>query len=110
MGAGRPDGSCAGLSGSLAAAEAEGGDVRGMQSAAILIRGGSTGRLLDLSTEPLVFDLRVDEHQDPVTEPGRLIQLRRADLVSRAGDKTLAAGDRQASLPRALVRGASACP
>lgn len=84
----------------LAAAQEQGGDLRGMQSAAILIRGGETARLLGIAPDRAVFDLRVDEHEDPLSELGRLIRLRRADLVSRAGDKALEAGDTPTALER----------
>ncbi len=84
----------------LAAAQAQGGDIRGMQSAALVIRGGATAKLLGFAAGRAVFDLRVDEHQDPVTELGRLIRLKRADLVSREGDKALEAGNKAAALAR----------
>ena len=59
----------------LEAAEAEGGDVRGRQSAALLVVSGQDpGR-------PWVdrrFDLRVEDHPTPVAELRRLVQLARA--------------------------------
>lgn len=82
----------------LAAAQAEGGDIRGTQSASLLIRGGATARLLGFAPGRAVFDLRVDEHHDPVEELGRLIRLRRGDLISRQGDKALEAGDKANAL------------
>ena len=59
----------------LDAAEAEGGDIRGRQSAAILIVGAeNTGRpWIDR-----VLELRVEDHPEPLKELRRLIDLRRA--------------------------------
>ncbi len=60
------------LMAALRAAEGEGGDMRGRQSAALLVVPGEG--------EPWTrrFDLRVDDHRDPVTELGRLLALARA--------------------------------
>jgi uncharacterized Ntn-hydrolase superfamily protein len=84
----------------LSAAQKEGGDIRGMQSAAILIRGGSTARVLGLSPTRALYDLRVDEHSHPLAELERLIRLRRADILSRHGDKALEGGDTNTALAR----------
>jgi uncharacterized Ntn-hydrolase superfamily protein len=66
----------------LDAAEAEGGDVRGRQSAALLIVGG---RRTQTPWEQVLFDLRVEDHPDPLRELRRLSELRRAyDRVERA--------------------------
>jgi uncharacterized Ntn-hydrolase superfamily protein len=56
----------------LAAADAAGGDRRGRQSAALLVvrAGGGYGGGNDRW-----IDLRVDDHEDPVTELGRLLEL-----------------------------------
>ena len=55
----------------LKSAETKGGDIRGKQSAAILIvRGEATGRLQD----DRVLDLRVDDSTDPLIELERLIK------------------------------------
>jgi uncharacterized Ntn-hydrolase superfamily protein len=56
----------------LAAAQAAGGDRRGQQSAALLVveRDGGYGGLSDL-----LVDLRVDDHERPVTELARLYQM-----------------------------------
>lgn len=70
----------------LAAAEGEGGDVRGRQSAAIIIvNAEATGK-------PWVdrrFDLRVEDHPTPVEELKRLVQLQRAYLHMNAGDAAI---------------------
>jgi len=67
----------------LRAAQAEGGDIRGQQSAAILIvKGKPSGQ----PWNDRLFDLRVEDHPDPLRELGRLIQLRRAYLLMDEGD------------------------
>ena len=67
----------------LEAAEAEGGDVRGRQSAAIIVvRRTNTGRpWLDRR-----FDLRVEDNPAPVVELRRLVTLQRAYLKLNEGD------------------------
>ncbi|HXG18177.1 MAG TPA: DUF1028 domain-containing protein [Methylomirabilota bacterium] len=58
----------------LDAAEAEGGDRRGKQSAAMLIvRARSTGKLW----VDRVVDVRVEDHVDPVNELRRLVEIHR---------------------------------
>ncbi len=67
----------------LEAAEAEGGDARGRQSAAVLVVSGQpTGKPWIDRT----FDLRVEDHPRPVEELKRLVQLQRAYLHMNAGD------------------------
>ena len=67
----------------LDAAEAEGGDIRGRQSAALLVvKGRSSGR----PWADKVFDLRVEDHPDPLAELRRLVQLQRAYNHMSAGD------------------------
>jgi len=74
----------------LEAAEGEGGDIRGRQSAAILIVSGApTGR----SWEDRLFDLRVEDHPDPVTELRRLVTMQRAYLKLNEGDGWVTKGD-----------------
>lgn len=73
----------------LRAGEAEGGDIRGRQSAAILIvKGKPSGR----PWEDRVFDLRVEDHPAPLDELGRLIRLRRAYILMDRGDGFVTAG------------------
>jgi uncharacterized Ntn-hydrolase superfamily protein len=74
------------LMAALAAAEAEGGDLRGRQSAALRV---VSPRAAD---EPL-FDLRVDDHPDPVSELGRLVTARRAYRRVDLADELAASGD-----------------
>lgn len=72
----------------LRAAEAEGGDFRGRQAAAILVvPGKSEGR----PWAERSFDLRVEDHPDPVVELGRLAKLQRAYLLMNDGDGFAAA-------------------
>jgi len=59
----------------LEAAEAEGGDIRGKQSAAMLVVSGTpTGR----EWEDRVIELRVEDSADPLPELRRLLRVRRA--------------------------------
>ena len=74
----------------LEAAEAEGGDIRGRQSAAMVV---FTGRPTGRSWEDRTIDLRVDDHPEPVVELGRLLRLRRAHQAALPGD---VAGHRRA--------------
>ena len=74
----------------LEAAEREGGDLRGSQSAALLV---VAGRASGDPGEDLVADLRVDDHRDPVGELRRLLGLHRAYRRAEAGDELAAAGD-----------------
>jgi uncharacterized Ntn-hydrolase superfamily protein len=67
----------------LEAAQSEGGDIRGKQSAAILVvRGAATGNLW----EDRVMDLRVEDHPEPLKELSRLIQVYRAYEHMNNGD------------------------
>ncbi|WP_424358850.1 DUF1028 domain-containing protein [Methanocella sp. MCL-LM] len=74
----------------LEAAEAAGGDIRGRQSAAlVVVSGQSTGK-------PWVdrrFDLRVEDHPEPVAELKRLVRLQRAYLHMNAGDLAVEKND-----------------
>jgi uncharacterized Ntn-hydrolase superfamily protein len=79
----------------LDAAEAEGGDLRGRQSAAlVVVASRGSGR----PTEDRLLDLRVDDHSEPLRELRRLLQLRRAYARVDRGDELAARGDSQAAL------------
>lgn len=79
----------------LEAAQAEGGDIRGQQSAAILIvRVEATGD----PWRDVVMDLRVDDHPRPLSELRRLLERHRAYQAMNAGDEALAEGDFAAAL------------
>jgi len=70
----------------LEAGQAAGGDVRGQQSAAlVVVTGEPTGRPWADRT----FDLRVDDHPGPLEELRRLIVLQRAYNHMNAGDKAM---------------------
>jgi uncharacterized Ntn-hydrolase superfamily protein len=74
----------------LDAAEAEGGDIRGRQSAAILIvKGTSSGR----PWADRVFDLRVEDHPQPLVELRRLVGVQRAYNHMNAGDDCVSRRD-----------------
>jgi len=74
----------------LEAAEAEGGDIRGRQSAAIVVvRVASTGK----PWEDRLFDLRVEDDQNPVAELRRLVWLQRAYQKLNEGDMWLTKKD-----------------
>ncbi len=67
----------------LEAAQGEGGDIRGQQSAALLVAGPKdTGR----PWADFTFDLRVDDHAEPVKELRRLLQTSRAYAAMNEGD------------------------
>jgi uncharacterized Ntn-hydrolase superfamily protein len=68
----------------LEAGQKEGGDLRGQQTAAIIIVSGtSTGR----PWKDRIFDLRVEDSPEPITELKRLVRLQRAyRLALKAGD------------------------
>jgi uncharacterized Ntn-hydrolase superfamily protein len=79
----------------LEAAEREGGDIRGRQSAALVVVAPSAS---GQPTEDRPVDLRVEDHPDPVTELRRLVALRRTYLRVEAGDDLAATGDIQGAL------------
>ncbi|MBI5958938.1 MAG: DUF1028 domain-containing protein [Chloroflexi bacterium] len=78
----------------LAAAQAEGGDIRGMQSAALKVVPGEVGQP-DWHTD---YDLRVDEHENPVVELARLVRLRRSQVIDQRGYEALKDGKRDQAL------------
>jgi uncharacterized Ntn-hydrolase superfamily protein len=74
----------------LDAAQAEGGDIRGRQSAAIVVvKGTPSGR----PWADRVFDLRVEDHPDPLAELRRLVGVQRAYTRMTAGDDCVALKD-----------------
>ncbi|UCF07053.1 MAG: DUF1028 domain-containing protein [bacterium] len=74
----------------LRAAEEAGGDIRGRQSAAIMIvRGVSTGE----PWSDVIMELRVEDHPEPVQELERLVTLNRAYTYENKGDEAMAEGD-----------------
>ncbi len=74
----------------LEAAESVGGDIRGKQSAAILVvRGESTGKVW----KDRLVDLRVEDHADPITEIKRVLKVHRAYEHMNKGDLAVEHGD-----------------
>ncbi|MDX1660714.1 MAG: DUF1028 domain-containing protein [Gemmatimonadota bacterium] len=74
----------------LEAAQAEGGDIRGRQSAALLVVDG------DPTGKPWVdriYDLRVEDHPEPLVELRRLLHLARAYREMNAGDEAMTVND-----------------
>jgi uncharacterized Ntn-hydrolase superfamily protein len=78
----------------LEAAQAEDGDIRGMQSAALKVVSGDKN---DAEWRTL-YDLRVDEHETPVIELARLVRLRHAQTIDERGYQNLKDGNRAAAL------------
>lgn len=79
----------------LKAAESSGGDIRGRQSAAILVvRGESTGKIW----QDRLIDLRIEDHHDPVNELERLLKLYRAYEHMNNGDLAIEKGDEEGAL------------
>jgi uncharacterized Ntn-hydrolase superfamily protein len=72
----------------LEAAEREGGDIRGRQSAAlVIVKAKGTGK-------PWVgadrsYDLRVDDHPQPIAELKRLVRLQKAYTHANRGDELM---------------------
>jgi len=74
----------------LDAAQAEGGDIRGRQSAALLVvRGKSAGE----PWQGRLVDLRVDDDPQPLAELRRLLTLHRAYDEMNQGDDAVAKND-----------------
>lgn len=74
----------------LEAAQNEGGDIRGKQSAAlIVVSATSTGK----SWIDRTFDLRIEDHPEPIKELRRLVTLQRAYQHMNEGDLAVEHGD-----------------
>jgi uncharacterized Ntn-hydrolase superfamily protein len=79
----------------LEAAQEVGGDIRGRQSAAlIVVTGKPTGR----AWSDRIFDLRIDDHAEPIKELRRLVTLQRAYNHMNAGDLATEKGDNDGAL------------
>lgn len=79
----------------LEAAQKEGGDIRGKQSAAILIvKGESSGK----PWSDRVMELRVEDHPEPVKELRRLVAVHRAYDHMDEGDREMAVNNLQGAL------------
>ena len=79
----------------LDAAQAAGGDIRGRQSAALIVASGTP---TERPWADRVFDLRVDDHAEPLKELRRLVTLQRAYNHMNAGDLAVEKNDNAAAL------------
>jgi uncharacterized Ntn-hydrolase superfamily protein len=79
----------------LDAAQAVGGDIRGRQSAALII---VEGKRQNNPWEGRIFDLRVDDAAEPLKELRRLVVLQRAYNHMNAGDLAVEHKDNEAAL------------
>jgi len=74
----------------LEAAQAEGGDIRGKQSVALLVVSGD-------NSEPAwggrIFDLRIEDHAEPLLEMRRLLTMARAYQLMNKGDEHMTNGE-----------------
>jgi uncharacterized Ntn-hydrolase superfamily protein len=79
----------------LESAETVGGDIRGKQSAAILIVGGKEA---ENKWEDRLIDLRVEDHEHPVKELSRVLKLYRAYKHMDDGDLAMEHSDMETAL------------
>jgi uncharacterized Ntn-hydrolase superfamily protein len=79
----------------LDAAQAAGGDIRGRQSAAIIV---VTGKPTGQAWKDRIFDLRVDDSPQPLLELRRLVKLQRAYNHMNAGDLAVEKKDNEGAL------------
>jgi len=83
------------LMAALEAAEKEGGDIRGRQSAAIIVVNGKPS---GQAWRDRIVDLRVEDHPDPIAELKRLVKLHRAYEHMNRGDEYMAQDDVESAL------------
>lgn len=79
----------------LDAAQAAGGDIRGRQSAAMIV---VTGKPTGQAWKDRIFDLRVDDSPQPLRELRRLVKLQRAYNHMNAGDLAVEKKDNEGAL------------
>jgi uncharacterized Ntn-hydrolase superfamily protein len=84
----------------LEAAEREGGDIRGRQSAAVVV---VAPRASGQPMQDRPVDLRVDDHPDPVAELRRLVAVHDAYGHVEVADELAAAGDLEGALAEYAV-------
>jgi len=77
------------------AAQAVGGDIRGRQSAALIV---VTGKPTGMAWKDRLFDLRVDDSAEPLQELRRLVTLQRAYNHMNAGDLAVEKKDNEGAL------------
>jgi uncharacterized Ntn-hydrolase superfamily protein len=80
---------------SLDAAQLAGGDIRGRQSAALIV---VTGKPTGQAWKDRTFDLRVDDSPEPLKELRRLVLLQRAYNHMNAGDLAVEKKDNEGAL------------
>lgn len=90
----------------LKAGQASGGDIRGKQSAAMLVVDGIKS---DQPWNHALVDLRVDDSLDPIIELERLLSIQRAYDLMNEGDDLLAA-DNSAAAKEKYQQAASLAP
>jgi len=74
----------------MKAAEAAGGDIRGRQSAALIVVGAKPAKEI---WQDKTVDLRVDDHNEPLTELERLLKVHRAYEHMNRGDLAIEHGE-----------------
>jgi uncharacterized Ntn-hydrolase superfamily protein len=79
----------------LDAAQAAGGDIRGRQSATLIV---VTGKPTGQAWKDRTFDLRVDDSPEPLKELRRLVRLQRAYNHMNAGDLAVEKKDNEGAL------------
>jgi uncharacterized Ntn-hydrolase superfamily protein len=79
----------------LEAAQGAGGDIRGKQSAALIV---VTGKPTGQAWKDRVFDLRIDDSPEPLIELRRLVKLQRAYNHMNAGDLAVEHKDNEGAL------------
>lgn len=79
----------------LDAAQAVGGDIRGRQSAALIV---VTGKPTGQAWKDRLFDLRIDDSPEPLRELRRLVTLQRAYNHMNAGDLAVEKKDNEGAL------------
>jgi len=79
----------------LDAAQLAGGDIRGRQSAALIV---VTGKPTGQAWKDRIFDLRVDDSPQPLKELRRLVTLQRAFNHMNAGDLAVEKKDNEGAL------------
>jgi len=83
------------LMAALEAAQGEGGDIRGRQSAAmVVVRGKPSGK----PWEDRVINLRIEDHPQPIVELRRLLGVARAYQHMNQGDAHVTEGDIDAAV------------
>lgn len=79
----------------MQAGEQAGGDIRGKQSAAlVVVRGNKT----DQPWDDKIIDLRVDDHEQPLDELARLLKVHRAYEHMNQGDIAIEKGQMQKAM------------